>query len=157
MKFQIEQVAICPLDPQRAIALLEDMEAVNWTSDTVKAHGSVHGREEERSIGFLNFNYELLKNAREFEVLHYDAESNNWMRARAPRVSHLGMHCSEEELDRWKEFFRTRGILIAQELWTDSHTNPMIRDKRKYHYCIFDTYDILSVDLKFIVREELGM
>jgi hypothetical protein len=32
------------------------------------------------------------------------------------------------------------------------HTNPVIKDSRRYTYVIFNTRDILGVDLKFIVR-----
>ena len=45
-----------------------------------------------------------------------------------------------------------RGIKVAQEVFTKSHTNPVIAGKRKYNYVIFDTKEILGVDLKFIVR-----
>jgi hypothetical protein len=43
---------------------------------------------------------------------------------------------------------------VAQEVLTQSHTNPVISGKRWYNYVIFDTKDILGVDLKFIVRKE---
>ena len=69
-------------------------------------------------------------------------------------VSHLGMHCTADELELWQEFFAERGIGIAQEVVTDSHTNPVISGKRLYNYVIFDTKEILGVDLKFIVRLE---
>ena len=41
---------------------------------------------------------------------------------------------------------------MAQEVFTESHTNPVIAGKRSYNYVIFDTREILGVDLKFIVR-----
>ena len=49
-------------------------------------------------------------------------------------------------------FFANRDIEVAQEVFTDSHTNPVIAGKRSYNYVIFDTKNILGVDLKFIVR-----
>ena len=67
-------------------------------------------------------------------------------------VSHLGMHCSADDLIEWRVFFQSRGIDVAQEVMTESHTNPVIAGKRSYNYVIFDTKDILGVDLKFIVR-----
>ena len=41
---------------------------------------------------------------------------------------------------------------MAQEVMTESHTNPVIAGKRTYNYVIFDTKEILGVDVKFIVR-----
>jgi hypothetical protein len=67
-------------------------------------------------------------------------------------VSHLGMHCSAEELLKWRQFFADRSIAVAQEVMTQSHSNPAIAGQRWYNYVIFDTKDILGVDLKFIVR-----
>lgn len=156
MEFIIEQVALHPRDPERAKALLRDMGMTEWAIDHVSAHGSVFGRHAPRSEAELAFNYQGLGAAKELEVLHYTA-GRNWMaRLFRPRwrVSHLGMHCTEEALAAWRDFFRDRGIRVAQELWTDAHTNPVIAGKRKYHYVIFDTYDILGVDVKFIIRHD---
>jgi hypothetical protein len=66
------------------------------------------------------------------------------------------MHCTADELLKWRKFFRDRGIQIAQEVFTDSHSNPAIAGKRSYNYVIFDTRKILGVDLKFIVRIEVN-
>ena len=68
-------------------------------------------------------------------------------------VSHLGMHCDAEELIEWRKFFGSRDIAVAQEVFTQSHTNAyLVENGRKYNYVIFDTKPILGVDLKFIVR-----
>ena len=72
--------------------------------------------------------------------------------SRINSISHLGMHCTADELLNWRDFFDERGIKVAQEVFTKSHTNPVIAGKRKYNYVIFDTKEILGVDLKFIVR-----
>ena len=61
-------------------------------------------------------------------------------------------HSFSKELEKWKEFFHQRAIKISQEVFTDSHTNPVIAGKRSYNYVIFNTRPILGVDLKFIVR-----
>lgn len=154
MKFMIEQVAICPADPEAAAQLLKDMGAESWTKDHVSAEGAVYGRVGSNEAD-LQFNYDLLV-GNEFELLHY-TDGPNWM-AHANRfnsVSHLGMHCSAEELEQWREFFDARGIRVAQEVFTKQHTNPHIAGKRTYNYVIFDTKFILGVDLKFIVRRDV--
>lgn len=156
MKFQIEQVALYPPDPEAAMELLSAMGATDWVHDTVEAAGEVFGQ-AGRNTGTLHFNYDLLDEARELEVLQYEA-GPNWMDLRPDadpcRVSHLGMHCTEEDLARWHDFFEQRRIGVAQEVFTASHTNTHIAGKRWYHYVIFDTHAILGVDLKFIVRHD---
>jgi len=155
MKFFIEQIALCPANPAAARKLLEEIGAVEWHEDKVVAEGNVFG-EFGTNIANLSFNYDMLEKANELEILDYTS-GNNWMNydQRPNSVSHLGMHCSAEELAKWREFFAERNIGIAQEVFTQSHTNPVIKDKRKYNYVIFDTKSILGVDLKFIVRINL--
>lgn len=152
MKFVIEQIAIAPKDPVRAKVLLAEMGAVEWHNDHVVATGKVFGKEGTNEAD-LSFNYELF-GGKEFEILDY-TKGDNWVdnltRGRNT-VSHLGMHCTAEELVEWRKFFRDRGFPVAQEVFTDSHTNPVIAGKRKYNYVIFDTKEVLGVDLKFIVR-----
>lgn len=156
MKFFIEQIAICPADPAAAEKLLADMGATEWVRDTVTAHGQVFG-EPGLNKADLAFNYQLGETAElagqfEFEILHY-TDGPNWMKSRVtPSVSHLGMHCTLEELSQWKRFFSERSISVVQEVVTSDHTNPAITGKRSYCYCIFNTNPILGVDLKFIVR-----
>lgn len=163
MQFKIEQVAICPIDPRAAIELLTAMGLGEWVHDHVVALGHVQATELERNDcrrdtsepvrngADLEFNYEAFTDKRELEVLHY-TDGKHWMEGLSPRVSHFGMHCTHAELESWKEFFDSRGITIAQEVNTWSHSNPAIAGKRWYHYCIFGTYHILGVDIKFIVR-----
>jgi hypothetical protein len=152
MQFKIQQIALCPKDPQRAFALLEKIGLSKWTLDTVTADGKVHGQSGINTAR-LAFNYEAF-DGNELEVLDY-THGRNWMDGHRPTVSHLGMHCTEAELAEWKELFAAEGIAIAQEVWTSEHTNPfLVQSGRRYHYCIFDTREILGTDLKFIVRRE---
>ena len=154
LNFKIEQIAIAPANVEQARKLLEEMGAIDWVEDTVVASGKVFGKKGENKAD-LNFNYDLIE-GKEFEILNYK-EGNNWVdtlgRGRNT-VSHLGMHCSGKELIGWRKFFAERNIPVAQEVKTQSHTNPVIAGKRWYNYVIFDTKEILGVDLKFIVRIE---
>lgn len=153
MNFFIEQIAIAPKDPQAAKKLLSEMGAVDWAEDQVVANGKVFG-EESSNIANLSFNYDIA-NSYEFEVLDY-VEGDNWVSdGREGTVCHLGMHCSADQLRQWCEFFAARGIAVAQEVFTQTHTNPTIRNERRYNYVIFDTKDILGVDIKFIVRKNV--
>ncbi len=151
LKFSVQQIALLPPDPARAIALLTAMGITDWVHDTVTAHGTVFGEPEPKSVGKLAFNYTGLAEARELEVLGYQS-GKNWMDRHGPSVSHIGTHCTDSELSEWFGFFKERGIPIAQELFTEDHTNAAIRNQRWYHYVIFDTRAILGCDVKFIVR-----
>jgi hypothetical protein len=154
MRFFIEQVALCPPDPEKAIALLQALGLDEWVHDIVFARGTVRGEGPVTNVGHLAFNYQSTRDPLkplELEVLHY-AVGRNWMDVNVPSVSHLGMHCSEEELAAWTEKLTALGIDIAQSVDTQSHTNPAIAGKRWYTYRIFHTRPILGVDLKFIVR-----
>jgi hypothetical protein len=157
MQFMIEQIALYPKDPEAAIALLSAMGLDGWTRDHVSARGIVREHQCENEAD-LSFNYQGLDAAKELEVLHY-TRGRNWMDPGRsnffrPRVSHLGMHCTEAALEEWRTFFAVRKIPVAQEVRTHAHTNPAIAGKRLYHYVIFDTYSILGVDIKFIVRHD---
>lgn len=156
MKFIIEQVAIYPHNVEEALKLLVDMEATAWTTDMVTARGDVFG-EPGTNVARLMFNYDLIA-GNEFEILEY-LSGDNWVengesygQDRIGSVCHFGMHCTKEELKQWRAFFADRDIGVAQEVRTSSHTNPAIKDTRRYQYVIFDTKDTLGVDLKFIVR-----
>ena len=151
MKFKLDQLALCPRDPAAAIALLTKMGAREWALDHVTAKGVVYEAMNVHNEADLAFNYDMLESARELEVLHY-TKGDNWMDYHPHSVSHLGMHCSESELEEWIQFFKNEDINIAQEVTTTEHTNPVIAGKRWYRYVIFATRRILGVDLKFIVR-----
>lgn len=158
-KFKIEQLAINPRNPETAKMLLQAMGVDEWTEDTVTAGGHVLVSQDEKvdatNTANLSFNYDLFPG--EFEVLEY-TKGENWLQEwGASLVSHIGMHCTEEELWEWKEFFGRRYIPIVQEVWTMEHSNPAIKDMRKYHYCIFGTRDVLGCDVKFIVRKNASM
>jgi len=156
MKFRLEQIAINPTDPVAAEELLVAIGAVDWVKDHVTASGEVYGVEGSNEAD-LRFNYDLFNQTKpgEFEILDY-TEGKNWLddEPRHNTVSHLGMHCTVGELREWREFFTDRDIKVAQEVFTQNHTNEVIAGKRWYNYVIFDTKAILGVDLKFIVRLE---
>jgi len=159
-KFKIQQVALFPYDAKRAKKLLCDLGLDQWTLDTVKANGQVFGRDAENTAE-LHFNYQAGNGADEaagkpleLEILDY-TEGDNWMEENSSSldsVSHLGMHCTAAELEQFRSYFAAEGIAVAQEVITQSHTNPVIDGQRRYNYVIFDTRDIIGVDLKFIVR-----
>lgn len=160
MNFTIEQIALFPFPGkgEQALALLTALgfnRNTPWVHDTVQAHGEVFDAEAS-STGHLSFAYQALKAPLEVEVLSYEANSPNWMdRVGGPAVSHLGMHCTAAELDDWHARLTGLGISVAQTVMTSAHSNPVIKDSRRYHYVIYDTRQIIGVDLKFIVRLNL--
>jgi hypothetical protein len=154
MKFIIEQIAIVPPNPAAAIELLSALGLDEWVHDIVNAGGTVFGAQGTNEAA-LAFNYQAASpNGKlEFEVLYYRA-GPSWMDRHGPSASHLGMHCSAEDLESWRAKFKELGIDVAQEVFTTNHTNVAIAGKRWYQYVIFNTRAILGVDLKFIVRRD---
>lgn len=164
MKFVLEQLAICPPDRTKAIKLLREIGLTSWAEDLVVAEGQVFGGTKATNVADLAFNYQTEDDAMgnspttkgnlEFEVLNYRT-GPNWMANYEPSASHLGMHVTNQELHDWRKFFAARDIKVAQEVDTLSHTNPVIAGKRSYKYVIFNTRQILGIDLKFIVRRDI--
>lgn len=171
MRFFIEQIALYPPDPDAARKLLSALGLDEWVEDTVGAGGRVRGA-PAANIARLAFNYQATRGVAaydpisrqvagavakpiELEVLNYVA-GPSWIMDAGPCVSHLGMHVTSAELDKFRGIFGLLGYEIAQEVRTASHTNPAISGKRLYDYVIFDTRAVLGVDLKFIVRHEIA-
>ena len=155
MKFVIEQIALCPPDPSKAIALLQAIGLSDWAHDIVIAQGKVFDKAAINRAA-LAFNYQASSDAPkplELEVLNYQIGAN-WMEDEPASVSHLGMHCSMAGLEEWRLRFANLGIKVIQEVDTVSHTNPVIAGKRWYKYVIFGTRHVLGVDLKLIVRKD---
>lgn len=159
-KFQIQQIALVVSQTPQAKDLLTKLGLDTWILDTVVASGKVFG-EPGQNTANLHFNYQAGSGSDdeagkplELEILEY-TEGPDWMSENASdfnSVSHFGMHVSADQLLQYREFFAQEGIEVAQEVVTQSHTNDYIKDSRRYNYVIFDTRDILGVDLKFIVR-----
>ena len=98
--FKIQQLALCPRNPEAAKALLREMGAGEWAEDLVQASGEVF-EQEGRNAAELSFEYELLSDARELEVLSY-VRGPNWMDMRAdadPAASDWSDHGRLR--DRW--------------------------------------------------------
>jgi len=150
-KFPVDQVAIYSPNPEKLLNLLRDLGCDEWFHDRVHAHGEVF-ESESGNVADLAFNYQLIPGV-EFEVLHY-REGDNWIEANGVDhingLSHLGVHV--EDLDGAVRFMEARGFKIAQEVKTESHTNPHIANSRRYEYVIFDSREHLGFDLKLIKR-----
>lgn len=153
MRLTIEQLALYPPDPVRAKELLGKMGLTEWVEDQVMAEGFVFNKPAS-NIARLSFNYQAAPRQLELEVLNYRGGDNWMVNHTMPTVSHVGMHCSAEELVEWRAFFKTENVPVVQEVITVSHTNPAIAGLRRYNYVIFGTRYILGVDIKFIVRLE---
>lgn len=152
MNFKIEQIAIIlPTINKGGKELLAAIGLNEWTRDIVIADGTVKGIPALNKAE-LNFNYQVGENL-EFELLEYTV-GDNW-RSGHSGVSHFGMHVTAGELEVWRALFDSHKVPVVQEVKTVSHTNPKIKDSRRYHYVIFGTRPMIGVDLKFIVRLNL--
>lgn len=163
-QFKLEQVAIsvAPKFRETAFKLLAELGMTDWAHDLVVAQGSVGADAGQTNVGALAFNYQAgdIGKPVEFEVLQYQAGENFVDRAKsitdsAAITTHFGMHVDEVQLSIVRRIMSRYSIRTSQEVETVSHTNPVIRDSRRYKYVIFATRDLLGIDLKFIVRKEL--
>lgn len=129
------------------------IDEAEWTVDHVSGRCRVFGGDERESTARLQFNYDL---GIEVEILRY-LSGPHWHLQRAiskhgpnvffgsiPFVSHIGFHVNDEELPNLP-------FQVAQEMVTVEHSNPAIAG-RSYQYVIYDTKDMLGVDLKYIKR-----
>jgi hypothetical protein len=156
---KIDQIAIATDDPINSMIKLSIALGLNpgsWVQDTVEATANVFGVAGTNTAQ-LNFNYDLNF---ELEVLRYE-KGDNWHQRRIeqgavfPFLSHLGAHCTEDECQEHILRMERIGVGIAQEVWTKSHTNPVIAGKRLYHYVVFDSLAKFGFDLKLIVRRDV--
>lgn len=153
MKFKIEQLALNPQDRADAKMLLRLLGMDEWIHDDASAKGEVFGKPAE-SVAELAFNYD--SKPLELELIRYRS-GDNWLAAHnqmppASIASHIGTHCSAEELEQWRVKLTSFGVKVAQEVVTTHHTNPNVPKGRSYKYVIFDTREIIGLDVKFIVR-----
>lgn len=152
---KVEQVALYTPDIKKAITLHKAVLGLNqWTNDVVTAQGTCFGKAiDGGSVGNLAFNYDL---GIEFELLNY-VKGINWHSERGRNLdetflSHMGWHVDDIESEK-KYLYDNFGIEVAQELFTQNHTNEFLKEnKRTYHYCVFDTLEALGWDLKLIKR-----
>jgi len=146
---KIDQIAFgCATlhDVEYAQQFLKKFGATEWSEDHVVASGFVYG-EPAMNAAHLFFNYQF---GVELELLCY-TEGPNWLsRKLHPGAmivpSHIGVHVDAKAMKIESE------LKIVQEVYTITHTNPVIAGKRTYHYKIFGTDGHVPFDIKLIER-----
>lgn len=157
---KFDQIAFYSRNLPRTRALLKVLFGLDqWVSDIVTGEGLVWGRKVTGLKGELCFNYQT---GVELELLCYP-EGQGWHASRGPLkdlfssksifLSHVGVHVADMAKARLP--YELKGWYVAQEIWTTHHTNPyLVENGRTYHYVVFDSRDIIGVDLKLIERIE---
>lgn len=166
-QLKIDQVAVTSEDPEALKRSLEEifrLKPGGWHDDVVVSSGTVFGKEKANRAR-LSFHYGLIKEGVEFEVLSYDPGemepdegANNFVNhpdslvamAGFPCLSHIGVHV--DDIDEWYGHMSALGYSVIQSVRTLSHTNPKIKDSRRYRYMIFDTHATIGFYLKLIQR-----
>lgn len=146
----IEQVAIATKNPGALKQALRLIGLTEWATDQVVTDGEVFHRAVTGTKAELNFNYQL--GPFEFELLTYENDHDNWLgeHGQYTGLSHLGLHVPD--IDTACAKLLAAGYRVAQEVRTISHTNPHIKDSRRYRYMILDTREQFGFDLKLIQR-----
>lgn len=123
----------------------------DWIEDFAFGDAELGGRRED-CRAHLRFNYDL---GIEMEILTY-LDDFNWHAFKRTEgyftgeifLSHYGFHLEEDE-----PFPRHTPGPLVQEMWTNSHTNPyLLERKRTYHYRIHDARETLGAYIKYIKR-----
>jgi hypothetical protein len=151
----IEQVALACKNPDKLKHALRVIGLTEWATDEVVTRGRVFGGDVVETPATLNFNYQL--GNFEFELLTYHNEDDNWLgrHEQEAGLSHMGLHVPD--IDAAVALLVEAGYKIAQEVRTISHTNPHIKDSRRYRYMILDTREHFGFDLKLIQRLPLSL
>ncbi len=158
MEFKLEQIAFGAENPEKLMAQLTFLGCKTWIHDKVKAAGTVFGLPAE-NVANLYYNYDL---GFELEILKYESGAN-WHQRRPNTpifLSHIGMHVQDDEagfieIDNAVADMVSKGIGVAQVVKTISHSNPAIKDIRRYEYVVFDSAAKLGFDVKLIRRINL--
>lgn len=162
LQIKIEQIAFASPNPQNTKKLLSSLMGMgDWTEDQVTTKGFLLDEDGKdmaiENTANLSFNY---SGGIEFEVLQY-IDGPNWLEERCkpipnapwPVLSHIGMHCTDKELEHWMVVMSAANVQILQDVTTISHTNPFLLETgRQYRYVIFGTEELLGFDFKLIVR-----
>lgn len=156
---KLDQIAYYAHNDQQAHSIKMMLKLTNddWVEDIVTGKVHVYQHREGLKRGFsaakLMFCY---KHGIELEILQY-IDGPHWHDRRPAFltkeifISHHGFHLDEDEPMPTTVF----GYNLAQEMWTETHTNQYLIDKRRtYHYRIFDTVVPNLPSLKFIKRIE---
>lgn len=149
----IEQIALINDSGNSLYHGLSLLGAKEWSHDVVTTLARVGNDAPAEQQAILHFNYEVIP-GKELELIHYTSGTNWLERAKARSgLSHMGMHVNSIDGASIMLYNAVgKELEIAQEAVTMSHTNPIIKDTRRYRYRIFNTRKLLGFDLKFIER-----
>lgn len=157
-QFPIEQIALAVKDHESIIPALGFLGATEWHKDDVTTRAMVLGQGPVEQVAELSFNYQLIP-GKELELIRYVSGRNFLgLQGISTGLSHLGLHV--ESIDHATERLNqlaNNDVQIIQDAVTIKHTNPAIKNTRRYRYRIFGTRQWLGFDLKFIQRKVLDM
>lgn len=153
---KLDQIAFYAHNDEEAQAIKNTLGLADktWVEDTAigTALFPFGGGTPAKCEAYLQFNYDL---GMEVEILRFKGDFNwhaFWNEAQyydnGGFISHLGFHLEEGE-----PFPEHNEAPLVQELWTNSHTNPyLVEKKRTYHYRIHDARKTHGAFLKYIRR-----
>lgn len=153
--FPIEQIAF--VGRPEMLTMLKFLGAHEWHHDTVTTRARVFDSGIFEQEALLAFNYQLIP-GKELEVIRYTRGENFLSESGTlGGLSHLGLHV--DDMDKSTQMLRDQlgEVRIIQEAVTVRHTNPNIKDTRRYRYRIFDTRNTLGFFLKFIQRHIVNL
>jgi hypothetical protein len=155
--FQFHQVAMFTTDIDGAVGALSDLGFDNWSWDEAVLRGQRLLNNQWQDVvtkARMAFNYDIMP--LELEFLEYDSKSEHRHRDRmrleaVPFISHMSVHV--KSVVQTMRRMRSGWDLIPYHLFiTEQHTNPAVKDKKRFVECIYDTRANLGYDIKCIER-----
>lgn len=126
-----------------------------WHHDQVTTRAMVNRNGPLEQVADLWFNYQLIP-GKELEIIQYQEGFRSFHSLQGLSrgyLSHMGLHVDDIEKATARLSDAVSGEMVpVQDAVTLSHTNPAIKDTRRYRYRIFSTRKWLGFDLKFIER-----
>lgn len=154
---KFHQVAIYTTDVGDSVQPYFEMGYDNWKTDTAVLVGYRRAAHSlvwvpETCQADMAFNYDIMP--LELEFLQYHGPSRHHERSlldHIPFISHMSVHVDSvrEIIEKFKEDYGTIPIHVFV---TQDHTNPAVKDKKRFIECIFDTRAWFGYDIKCIER-----
>lgn len=151
---KIKQIAIAVPDLCDARNLLEKLFGADFqVDDEMLMDGFFNGSHQENVDLSLSFDYKVLKDADELELIKSD-NPYHWHRNDTGFVSHFGIYCDNEaELFHAVSTLKNEGFEIIQDSISNGHSRPnQDGSERRYRDVVFNTAFAIGFNIKLSLK-----
>jgi hypothetical protein len=154
--FKFHQVAMYTNYMERAVMEYTALGYKDWIYDKAVLTGYLWSGNkwlEAETQAHMAFNYQIMP--MELEFLTYIGGAHRHLErsqlSAVPFISHMSVHV-EDLLVTKAIMERVHGMTPYHLFVTSNHSNPMVRNKKRFVECIYDTRGKLGYDIKLIQR-----